>query len=175
MLLRSTLIALALAAGAGIAEAQSAPAQQTPAAERTDPVRRDGKLHGRRMGARGARGGAALRGIELTDAQRTRIRAIHDKYRPQYQALRDQLHAPRDSARAARQRGDTAAARATLARTAPVGDEVKALADRERAEVRAVLTAEQQKTFDANVQRMRERLTERREGRGKGRGGRRHG
>jgi len=173
MKLRSTLVALALIAGAGIAEAQSAPAKQTPRAERADSVRRDGKHQGRKFGARGARGergGAALRGIQLTDAQRTQIRAIHDKYRPQYQSLRDQLRAPMDSARAARQRGDTTAARAAFARTAPVREQVKALSDRERAEIRGVLTAEQQKTFDANVQRMQERMTKQGEGKGHGRG-----
>ena len=170
MKLRSTLVALALVAGAGIAEAQSAPAKQTPRAERADSVRRDGKHKGRRMGARGERGGSALRGIKLTDAQRTQIRAIHDKYRPQYQSLRDQLRVPMDSARAARQRGDTTAARAAFARTAPIREQVKALSDRERAEIRGVLTAEQQKTFDANVQRMQERMTKRGEGKGQGRG-----
>ena len=184
MKVRSTLAALALVAGAGIAEAQSAPAQQTPRAERADSVRRDGKHQGRRMGARGMRGmrgmrgehgGAALRGIQLTDAQRTQIRAIHDKYRPQYQSLRDQFRAPMDSARAARQRGDTTAARAALARTAPLRDQVKALSDRERAEIRGVLTAEQQKTFDANVKRMQERMTKEGEGKGHRRGGRRDG
>ena len=173
MKLRSTLVALALVAGAGIAEAQSAPAQQTPRAERADSARRDGKHNGRRLGARGARGehgGAALRGIQLTDAQRTQVRAIHDKYRTQYRALRDQLRAPMDSARAARQRGDSAAARAALARTTPVRDQMKALADRERAEIHGVLTAEQQRTFDANAQRMQERMTKQREGKGHGRG-----
>ncbi|HEX2716684.1 MAG TPA: Spy/CpxP family protein refolding chaperone [Gemmatimonadaceae bacterium] len=170
MKLRSTLVALALVAGAGIAEAQSAPAQQTPRAERADSVRRDGKHQGHRFGARGVRGGAVLRGIQLTDAQRTRIRAIHDKYRAQYQPLRDQLRAPMDSARAARQRGDTTAARAALARTTPVRNQITALADRERAEIRGVLTAEQQKTFDANVQRMQERMTKQGEGKGHGRG-----
>ncbi len=176
MKLRSSIIALALVAGAGIAEAQSAPApQNTPRAERADSVRRDGKRAGKRMKAARGRGGSALRGIQLTDAQRTQVRTIHEKYRPQWQTLRDQLKAPMQDARSARQRGDTVAARAALARTTPVRDQLKTLADRERAEIRATLTAEQQKTFDANVQRMKERMTKQGEGRRERRGGRRNG
>ena len=176
MKLRSSIVALAFVAGAGIAEAQSAPApQKTPRAERADSVRRDGKRHGTRMKVAGVRGRSLFRGIQLTDVQRTQIRAIHDKYRSQRQTLRDQLRTPMQDARAARERGDTAAVRAALARTAPVRDQLQALADRERGELRATLTAEQQKTFDANVQRLRERMTKQGEGRRERRGGRRNG
>ena len=175
MKLRSTIIVLALVAGAGIAEAQSVPAPQNPRAERADSVRRDGKRHGKRMKVAGVRGRSTLRGIQLTDAQRTQVRAIHDKYRPQWQTLREQMKTPMQDARAARQRGDTAAARAALARTEPVRAQLETLADRERAEIRATLTPEQQKTFDANVARMKERMTKQGEGRRERRGGRRNG
>src|SRR5689334_13968732 len=66
-------------------------------------------------GMRGGRdGGKLMADLKLTDAQKTRIKSIHEKYQPQYKALRDQMQSqfksrrvegqPRDTSAAARQR-----------------------------------------------------------------------
>jgi Spy/CpxP family protein refolding chaperone len=92
---------------------------------------------GRRMGPN------LLEGITLTDAQQAQVKAIRDKYAPQRLEIRNALRsagvAP-DSATRAKMQGIT---------------------DAETADIRAVLTAEQQKILDKNVVDMRERMAKR--------------
>jgi Spy/CpxP family protein refolding chaperone len=91
-----------------------------------------------------------LGGIQLTDAQKTSIKAIHAKYEPRMVAIRDTI-------RASKKAGTTTAA------NDPIRVRAQSLVTQERAEIRAVLTAEQQVRFDQNVAK----FSDRKEGRGK--------
>jgi Spy/CpxP family protein refolding chaperone len=81
----------------------------------------------------GMMGGRLLDGITLTDAQQTQLKVIREKYMPKMQAFRDSLMstgAPPDSASRAKMMTMNAAY---------------------SAEVRAILTADQQAIYDKNV------------------------
>lgn len=175
----STILALALVAAAGsVAQAQHAPADRATVerSQRSDSAKKqmrgarqmrgDRQLHGKRP--QGVN--VALRGIELTDAQRTQITAIQKKYREQFKAMRDSTKRAPDVARDARQPRDTAAARAAFSRQQARHARMEQLMTQQRNELRAVLTAAQQKTFDQNLSAMQERREQR--GRRGGRAGR---
>lgn len=107
---------------------------------------------------RGERGqGGALRGIKLSDAEKDQLKAIRSKYASENKSLRESLRPAMQEARAARQKGDTAAARAAFERSKGDREHMKAVRDREQAEIRAALSPEHQKLFDANVARAKER------------------
>jgi len=95
-----------------------------------------------------------LGGIQLTEAQKTSIKAIHARYEPRMVAIRD-------SVRANREAGVKPVA------ADPLRTRAMELAKQERAEIRAVLTAEQQVRFDSNVAKFGDRMDKRRDGRGK--------
>ena len=152
--IQSTLVARALvAATSAVANAQSTAAPQPGA--RSERVRSDSThKRGRSGHARGMKGGemrGAFRGLNLTDAQKTQLKAIHQKYQPQAKPLIESMRPAMQNARAARQRGDTAAARTAFAGTADARAKLQVLRTQERNEIRAILTPEQQKTFDANA------------------------
>ena len=86
-----------------------------------------------------------LAGITLTDAQKTRVRDIHLKYQPRMQALRDTARAN---------------VMAGISNDSTTRLKVQQVALAERNEIRAVLTVEQQKTFDANVAKFEARRKE---------------
>jgi Spy/CpxP family protein refolding chaperone len=169
--IRSSLFALVVAASATVAA--TAGAQSTAPANgqriersKSDSARwkaRGAKGHGREaMGP----GRSALRGVKPTDAQKAQIKAINEKYQPQFKSFRDAMKPAMDEAKAARQRGDTAAARAAFAKTESTRTQAQALRAQESAEIRAVLTPDQQKTFDANVAKMKTRGEHGKKGRG---------
>lgn len=85
-----------------------------------------------------------LHGIELTEAQRVQVRDIHLKYRPRHQAFADTVRA---NARAGIRPAADSAMRVRM----------QQVTLQERAEIRAVLTAEQQKQFDANLAKWSEK------------------
>jgi Spy/CpxP family protein refolding chaperone len=172
MKIRSTILALAIMAGA----AATAGAQQSTAPRNGQRIerskgdsakwgkhQRQGRGPRRAMGVRGL-----LRGVKPTEAQKTQIKAIDQKYQAQLQSIRQANKPAMDSVRAARQRGDTTAARAAFAKTADARKQVETLRLQQANEIRGVLTADQQKTFDANLQKVKARM----ERQGK-RGGRR--
>lgn len=100
----------------------------------------------RRQG-RGMMGGASserlLAGIELTADQKAQVEAIDKKYAPQQKEMRDAMMA-------AREKGERPSAEAMT--------KMRDLGAKQRDELRSVLTAEQQVTFDANVKAMAERM-----------------
>ena len=96
----------------------------------------------------GRSNGMLFSGIQLTDAQKTRIKAIRESYRPRMEALRDSAQTAR------KDKIETADDTTFRTRT-------RALITSERAEIRTVLTAEQQVRYDANVQRMTQRQEKR--------------
>ena len=94
----------------------------------------------------GGMGGMLLKDITLTDAQKAQIKTIREKSLPQQLELRKAAQAtggPPDEA----------------TRT-----KMMDLQEKQAAEIRAVLTADQQKAFDANLKEMRDRMEARRKG-----------
>lgn len=95
--------------------------------------------------------GGALRGIALSDAEKASLKAIHARFVAEGKTLREKQRPAREELRAARQKGDTVGMKAVRERNQGARDEVKALRARQQAEIRAALTPEHQKAFDANV------------------------
>ena len=128
--------ALMLVGVAGVSAAQSTATPRRPEAGsyRRGPGGRDG------FG----------RNLNLTDAQKAQIKAIRQKYQPQNEALRAQAKPYMDAAKAARQKGDTAAARSNMEKARQVMQNAS-YRTQEQAEIRAVLTPEQQAKFDAQA------------------------
>lgn len=88
--------ALMLVGAGAVSEAQVSPTPQ-PRSDTGSYRRGPGPEGHRGRGARKARGGnrggrdfGLARDLNLTETQRTQIRAIHQKYQPQHQALRNQ-------------------------------------------------------------------------------------
>ena len=123
-----------LAASAAVAGAQNAaPAQQG----------------GPGMG--GGRGGfnRTLAGIELTEAQKTKVAEIQAKYQPELQAIRESMQNGGDRAQAFQK--------------------MQAVRDKMSPEIRAVLTADQQAIYDKNLAEQKARMEQMRQGGGPGR------
>ena len=94
---------------------------------------------GHRMG-RGEMGKMLFAGIELTDAQKDQIQKINEKYRAEHEALRPtERQTPGSTDDAARAK-------------------MMELQSQQSAEIRAILTADQQKAFDHNLHELKERM-----------------
>jgi Spy/CpxP family protein refolding chaperone len=93
----------------------------------------------------GGMGGMLLKDIALTDAQKEQVKAIREKYLPQQMELRK-------------------SAQAVGELDEPTRAKMADLQTRQAAEIRAILTPDQQKTFDHNLHEMREKMDERRKG-----------
>jgi len=91
---------------------------------------------GRGMGPMGGRGG--LMGCKLNDNEKDAVKQINEKYRAEFEQLRE--------ANKGKARGQNA----------QLAEQVKAIADRQEAEIRAALTAEHQAQFDANIAKRKE-------------------
>ena len=104
---------------------------------------------------------ALFRGIQLSDAERASVKAVREKYQPQFKALRESFKPTAQSIRAARQRGDTAAARAEWQKTAAQREQANRLLEQARSEYRAALTRENQAKFDANLSAVEKRVAKR--------------
>jgi periplasmic protein CpxP/Spy len=89
-------------------------------------------------GGRGERGAWLLRGIQLTGEQQQRIDSVRVRYRNEMRALRDR-ESDRQQSRA----------------------KMRDLMERQNAEIRAILTPDQQRVFDQNLERMRARMRHR--------------
>jgi Spy/CpxP family protein refolding chaperone len=85
-----------------------------------------------------ARRNMQLDGIELTDAQKSKLEEIQKKYQPEMMALRAEFQNGGD--------------RAELMKKSV------ALRDRSSAEIRAILTADQQVVFDKHTAEMKARM-----------------
>src|SRR6267378_6100144 len=131
--------ALMLVGVAGVSAAQST------ATPRTRPDA-GSYQRGDRRGPGGREGFG--RDLNLTDAQKAQIKAIHQKYQPQNEALRAQAKPFMEAARAARQKGDSAAFRSNIEKARQL-TQGASFRTQERAEIRAVLTPDQQAKFDA--------------------------
>ena len=129
-----------------IAEAQSAGTDARPRRQATE---RGGRVRD-----------GLLRGITLSDAEKTRVKAIHTRYAAEAKPLRDSLRPALQKLRAARQAGDSAAVKSALAKVTVEREKMWAVMERQRAEIRAVLTPENQKLFDANAKTVEQRRAE---------------
>jgi Spy/CpxP family protein refolding chaperone len=111
------------------------------AAQSTEPQQGQGQGEARR----GGMGGTLLKDITLTDAQKAQVKAIRDKYVPQLMELRkaEQATGTRDEA---------SRAKATD------------IMNKQAAEIRAILTADQQATFDKNLAEMKAKWDARQKG-----------
>ena len=114
------------------------------AAQGTEPPQQ-GQAQGE-MRRGGGMGGMLLKDINLTDAQKAQVKTIREQYAPQQLELRKSVQAtgaPPDEATRAK---------------------IADLQNQQAAEIRAILTADQQKTFDHNLHEMKERMDARRNG-----------
>jgi Spy/CpxP family protein refolding chaperone len=136
--------ALMIVGVAGVSAAQSTTTPPTRAP-------RSGQMQARRGG-----GGEFGRDLNLTDAQKAQIKAIREKYKPQNEALRAQAKPFMEAARAARQKGDTAAFRSNMEKAHQLMQGASFRAQ-ENAEIRAILTPDQQAKWDARQKNMAER------------------
>jgi Spy/CpxP family protein refolding chaperone len=174
--IRSSLFALVVAASATVAATAGAQSTAPANGQRIERSKSD-STHWKQRGMKGhgreamGPGRNALRGVKPTDAQKAQIKAIHEKYQPQFKSFRDAMKPAMDEAKAARQRGDTAGVRAAFAKTASTREQAQALRAQETAEIRAILTPEQQKTFDTNVAQMKSHGDHAKKGRGNRRAG----
>jgi len=136
--------ALMIVGVAGVSTAQST---TTPPSR----AQRSGQFQGRRGG------GEFGRDLNLTDAQKAQIKTIRAKYQPQNEALRTQAKPFMDAVRAAHQKGDTAAARTNMEKARQVMQGGQSFRTQENAEIRAILTPDQQAKWDARQKNMAER------------------
>jgi Spy/CpxP family protein refolding chaperone len=105
---------------------------------------------------RGSGGREFGRDLNLTDAQKAQIKAIRAKYQPQNEALRNQAKPFTDAAKAARQKGDTVAFRSNMEKAHQVMLGGQSFRTQQNAEIRAILTPDQQAKFDARQKQMGE-------------------
>jgi Spy/CpxP family protein refolding chaperone len=136
--------ALMIVGVAGVSAAQSTTTPPTRAP-------RSGQMQARRGG-----GGEFGRDLNLTEAQKAQIKAIREKYKPQNEALRAQAKPFMEAARAAKQKGDTAAFRSNIEKAHQLMQGAS-FRTQENAEIRAILTPDQQAKWDARQKNMAER------------------
>lgn len=139
---------------AGVAAAQQ-PGSEAPRRDRNEDPRGPGDRFER---CGGAPAGFLLRGITLSDAQKTQLKALRKSQHDKMAANRDQMHKQMNEARAARERGDTAAVRAIMQRHR---EAMATAREQEVAAIRNILTAEQRIQFDKSVAELKQRQQER--------------
>ena len=161
--MRKTMTRMGLGLALVVGAAGAAAAQSTRPDNRPDTAQAERGARGDRS-ARGERGmrrsgpggrdGALLKGITLTDAQKTKLQELRKAQRSEMEKNRDQFSAVMKEAREARERGDTVTARSKMEQ---VRTEMDKQRERQIASLRTILTAEQQKQLDANVAEWKER------------------
>lgn len=161
-MLRIHTIALGLALCGGMVATAGAQAASTAPKSDTTTLATTGHRHKMRTRAMARAERGLFSGIDLSSDQRARIDSIHKKYQAEYKPLRDQMKPAMKEARAARQSGDSAKVQAARQSMSTERDKMQALHKQEMAEVRAVLTPEQQATFDKNASNLQKRMSERR-------------
>lgn len=142
---RLAVLGAALVLGASVAVAQPPVGGTQP---QRDPQRTaQGGQPGRGMRQQRGIAHALFRGITLSDAQKSQLRTIHQKYGTE----RRDLFQKTRSAVPQGQRPDSAT-------RAQLQSQSRALMEREVAELRGILTPEQRTTFDANRTEIQSRM-----------------
>jgi Spy/CpxP family protein refolding chaperone len=153
--MRKTMTRMGLGLALIVGAAGAAAAQSTRPDNRPDATQgKKGDRGERGMRRRGGPDFALLKGITLTDAQKTRIEALRKEQRTEMVKNRDQFGAVMKEAREARQRGDTVTARTKMTQ---VREQMDKQRERQVASLRTILTADQQKQLDANVAEWKQR------------------
>jgi Spy/CpxP family protein refolding chaperone len=120
---------LAVALCVGMTSVAAAQGQPEPGKQGQGEMRKGGGM-----------GGMLLKDINLTDAQKDQIKTIREKYAPRQLELRKAVQAtgvpPDDATRA----------------------KMTELQNQQAAEIRTILTPDQQKTFDHNLHELKERM-----------------
>jgi len=151
----TTTMALGLALSLGAVSALSAQATQQPQRQEQGQRRMRGP------------GGELFKNINLTDAQKARLKELRKSEKPN-----DELRKAMQDAREMRQKGDTAGARAKMQALRPQMEQQR---ERQFAAMRAILTSDQQKQFDTNVAAWKQHAAQRENagwhGRGRGHDG----
>ena len=126
---------------------------------------KSGKRYGKhRAGERGMlnrHGGRLAQALNLTDAQKEQAKAIREKHRATNADLHKQMRDLHTQLRAARESNNTAEAQRLAAQREPLMSRAREAWSAERAELRTILTAEQQAKLDT----MQKSFAEKREGR----------
>lgn len=148
--IRSALASLLVLGGAVAVRAQQ------PAAPAPAHAKRGMRQGGPGMGAEQA----LLRGITLSDAEKSNVKNVQRKYASQTKAIREQYKPQHDQMRAAQQRGDTAAVRTLMQQTAGEREQTRTLMTAERNDLRSALTPDNQAKFDANAATMKKRFAQ---------------
>ncbi len=151
---RVALSTLAVALTLGTASLAAAQQPQQPQAQQQQQWGQRGQRWQR--GQRGRR--ALFRGVNLTSQQKDQIKAINQKYAQQARPIREAMRPVMQQIRTDRQKGDSAAARAAFEQTRSQREQLRSLREQELKEIRAVLTPDQQKTFDQNVAQLKARM-----------------
>jgi len=141
-------------AGVSAAQSSATPKTRADSGYNRRGDRPDGQF---RRGPGGREGRGFGRDLNLTEAQKAQIKVIRQKYQPQNQALRDRAKPFMEAARAARQKGDTVAFRSNVEKAHQVMQSGQSVRTQEQAEIRAILTADQQAKFDARQKAASER------------------
>ena len=142
-------------AGVSAAQSPTTPKTRADSGYSRRSARPDGQF---RRGPGGGREGRGFgRDLNLTEAQKTQIKAIRTKYQPQNQALRDRAKPFMEAARTARQKGDSVAFRSNMEKARQVMQSGQSIHTQETAEIRAILTPDQQAKFDAQQKAAGER------------------
>ena len=152
--IRSAAIGLALVAGTAVVASAQATQPAQPAQQQHAHRAERGRM-GKKLGR------ALFHGIKLTDAEKGRVKAVREKYKPELKQLRESAKPQLQALRAARQKGDTAAMKELWAKSAATRSQGAAVLDRMRADLRAALAPEHQAQFDQNVNTLKARVAAR--------------
>jgi Spy/CpxP family protein refolding chaperone len=123
--------------------------------------KRHGKYAGGERGMLNRHGGRLAQALNLTDVQKEQAKAIREKHRAANTDLHNQMRDLRTQLRAARETNNTAEAQRLAAQREPLMVRAREAWHAERAELRTILTAEQQAKLDT----MQKSFAEKREGR----------
>jgi Spy/CpxP family protein refolding chaperone len=110
---------------------------------------KQGQRPGYGMRHRGDFQGRMAKDLNLTDAQKTQVKAIHEKYRSQFESIRSQVRPQAGTPGAMRLKSDTAWRGGFRNISPELRQRMLTLRTQEQAEIRNVLTAEQRVKFDA--------------------------
>jgi Spy/CpxP family protein refolding chaperone len=136
--------------------ARTARAGGRPGAQRAARGMRPGQARGARSAraqraprAQRAQRARAMSRVELSAEERARVQQVNEKYRARLTALRQAMAPDVKAVREARQRGDTAAARASMQKVAQQRASISALGEQRRVEARAALSAATRQKLDS--------------------------
>lgn len=143
----SMIAVLAVMFCASLATAEPGSSERKADGERVG--QNDGEKKDKAEKRKGHRGHMLFADIDLTDDQKMQIKEIRMENKERVQEIRQEMKEARDAK-------DKEAMKAA-------GEKMQTLMEQTHGEIRGVLTAEQQKQFDKNVQEMKERREARRE------------